>query len=436
MEYLKIQQDFTDDIDSVRAAAAPDGASASFWLSLYNPTAASSSEPTSADDPSGPRKPIHFTVEARKVTTPAVDRSPRVAFATNPPSALDFTFIDETTLSIGLPSGTRTTLKSPKRSWNISKRISAIGFSPSGSLLVVGSNDGDVRVLDVAAPSSTPRLILTGHKGEITSARFFRSGQVMLTSSADLTTRVWGMLGENPVTLRELPDSLSSAIGSKLAHTRPVSDTGIIGVGRNVVTCSLDGSAWLWELGSSLAIRDLAPARMRETRTPIHAVSGGPAREFETDDKLALFACGDGSLSAVDLRVKDECLIMHSSSRSGLLTCSYDGNRGLVACGSILGSVEIYDLRQPALALHTFKRNESPVNQVFLHGDASMAHPRVTFANDEGSCALLQAGGDKANIAMEYVGVDIEPLTAMDVRGVGDSSQVVTGGREGIIRKY
>ncbi|KAJ1553121.1 hypothetical protein HK405_008880, partial [Cladochytrium tenue] len=275
MEHVKVQHDFTVDVDAVLASSTPD--SASFWLSVYNPFGRVPSE-----------RPIHGTVACERR---GGSGSPLLSLRMDPPAAkIEFT-----------------------------DSISALGASPSGQLLIVGTEDGGVAVYDSSSGSvtgasdgslATPRLRLAGHKGEVTSARFFPSGEVMLTSSADLTARVWGISGINPVTLG---GASASSRGSPVAHSRPITDTAILATGRNVVTCALDGTAWLWELAAPESpVRSVAPRRVAEAKCAINAAAVGilPAdwpvpeqeaivagREYQTANKLVVFAVSDGTLS-------------------------------------------------------------------------------------------------------------------------------------------
>jgi proteasomal ATPase-associated factor 1 len=151
---------------------------------------------------------------------------------------------------------------------------------------VLDSNDGSVR------------LSLKGHVGDITTAQFFPSGEVVLSTASDFTAKVWGLDGSNPVTLK--------------GHTSSIVDAGIIARGRNVVTTGKDGTVKLWELASESVIYewDLSSKESSERRS-VNCISLGAApesvgfpsgdipadpREVDTKGKLAFVSCDNGTL--------------------------------------------------------------------------------------------------------------------------------------------
>lgn len=64
-----------------------------------------------------------------------------------------------------------------------------LGFSPSGTLLAVGSWDGNTTIYEVGTWRIIARLL--GHTDALRSVRFSSSGQYILTASIDQTARVW-----------------------------------------------------------------------------------------------------------------------------------------------------------------------------------------------------------------------------------------------------
>ncbi len=78
--------------------------------------------------------------------------------------------------------------------------VDALAFSPDGTLLVSGANDGTVALWDVA--THTPLQTLPGHTGTITSLAFSPDGTRIASGSADGTARLWNAAtGESLATL-------------------------------------------------------------------------------------------------------------------------------------------------------------------------------------------------------------------------------------------
>ncbi|KIH42561.1 WD domain, G-beta repeat protein, partial [Ancylostoma duodenale] len=74
---------------------------------------------------------------------------------------------------------------------------------------------------------------LKGHIMDVYKCRFFPSGLVVLSAGMDMSVRVWSVeTGQCPRTFK--------------GHTMAVTDLAIIGVGREVLSCSNDGTIIKW----------------------------------------------------------------------------------------------------------------------------------------------------------------------------------------------
>ncbi|MGH0179331.1 UNVERIFIED_CONTAM: hypothetical protein FKN15_001715, partial [Acipenser sinensis] len=149
---------------------------------------------------------------------------------------------------------------------------------------------------------------LTGHVYDVNCCRFFPSGMVVLSGGMDTLVKVWSAEnGSCPVTFK----------GHKAG--RCILDTAVVERGRNVLSCSRDGTARLWDCGKSVCLAVVA-----DCGAPINGCSVGVAdntinqgspeepssdREVGTEDKLLLLAREDKKLQAVGLqsRQPDSC---------------------------------------------------------------------------------------------------------------------------------
>ncbi|KAJ3241687.1 Proteasomal ATPase-associated factor 1 [Chytriomyces hyalinus] len=321
---------------------------------------------------------------------------------------------------------------------NTRNPIGALSLSPSATLVVVGGNDGFLRVLSTSdlEPTSTN---FVGHLGDITTARFFPSSSVLLTSASDLTIKIWDAVsGACPVTMGPKDGG----------HTRPVTSTGIIDRGRNIITSAKDGKILLWEVKSGSVIRAIHDdaARMVEcmsigTRSGNSAGNSQPMkdeREVSTDDKVCFAGLETGELVGYDLGMQSSILkIMPAlrSSRPNVTACAYDSSNGRVSVGTIDGFMHVYDLRNTSSPLASVRRNDASIlNMEFVGSDTGSEHAfGFVFSNGEGSCAQVQFSHESvASVVKEYVGTDVEPLFGMSlVDGV-----LAIGGREGTVRLY
>ena len=73
-----------------------------------------------------------------------------------------------------------------------------MAFSPDGKTLASGSNDGTVRLWDVATgrPIGEP---LTGHTGLVYSVAFSPDGKTLASGSGDGTVRLWDVATGRPI---------------------------------------------------------------------------------------------------------------------------------------------------------------------------------------------------------------------------------------------
>jgi WD40 repeat protein len=76
-----------------------------------------------------------------------------------------------------------------------------MSFSPDGKTLAVGSSGGSGVLIDLPSKHSKD---LIGHTRSINAISFSPDGQSIASSSADNTTRIWGLDGENRVMIQGL----------------------------------------------------------------------------------------------------------------------------------------------------------------------------------------------------------------------------------------
>jgi WD40 repeat protein len=167
----------------------------------------------------------------------------------------------------------------------------SVGFSPDGTLLATGADDGTVRLYDVADPANPRRLVTVRDSGnQVYTVAFAPDGKTVAAASTDNKVRLWRVTGSGSgsgltlagspigdmanyaIGLAFSPDSKTLAVGSadKTVHLWDVADpahpvllgpalTGPSGYvwaaafspsGQTLAVGVTDGTVWLWNVAS------------------------------------------------------------------------------------------------------------------------------------------------------------------------------------------
>jgi proteasomal ATPase-associated factor 1 len=398
------------------------------------------------------------------------------------------------TFSVSCPalSISETSLHAPYQTIDVNKtqglvrRISAFDASPDRHLIATGHFDGAVTLLSTAMTSlvsinATKKL----HMSTVLSLRFFPSSKVLLSASSDFSLNIISTAtpsGENDLPLLAVPRVLKG-------HKSGVTDTAILGVGRNVLSCSKDGTIRLWDvgearkIGSSLASEEFKPIikmavssqSVAESRNEAWSgllppngeprdVASGPtsAADDNSPGNVIYAALNDGSFNVFDLRARNVIYtspksIAPDSSRSGLSAIAYDARSHILATGSQKGIITLFDARflpasstssgpssslSPAILLSFQRSNASIDDLLFVPPTAYSAietHPHLLVAPADGFPFRASVHPNGPRVVEEYVGfadegVRVARMTQRDGNNVlGD---VWCVGDDGIVRRY
>lgn len=203
------------------------------------------------------------------------------------------------------------------------RSVSAVRFSPDGSLLASASADGTVRlhdtrtgglyavlrghahgVSDVAWASDSATVatgsddqtvmlwdvrtatllrILRGHSNYVFCVAFNGASNLLLSGSFDETIRVWDV--RTGVCIKTLP-----------AHSDPVSSVGFSKDGTLIVSSSYDGLVRLWDADSGQCLKTLVGADNPPVGSAVFSPNGTYVLVATLDSKVRLWEYGSAKV--------------------------------------------------------------------------------------------------------------------------------------------
>lgn len=310
--------------------------------------------------------------------------------------------------------------------------------------MVIGGPDGYCVVLSPQKPEDVVEL--KGHVGDVLDVKWFPSGevsaargrfltpsQVVLTASSDLSLRVFsGIDGINPRTLK--------------GHTRAVTSTHIVGVGRQVLSGSKDSSVRLWSVGQGTEDKKwiVPDGKFVDGMVVIDDAEGLSALGGADGDSIILAASPDGSLTAYSLASEsgaDPAFVVQPDVYSNLISIDYSPKLQAIVTGHQNGTVAIRHLKtlravegsiedtSPTLVM----RNESPIYS-------------AVFDDRDGGILIGTSSGLPCRLGLEVDGSEFKVETKEEYGGweaVGIETWAIAsdgvwcaGGEGGVMTRY
>ncbi|KXN87837.1 Proteasomal ATPase-associated factor 1 [Leucoagaricus sp. SymC.cos] len=360
------------------------------------------------------------------------------------------------------------------------QRISAFDVAPDATRFATGHLDGSVIVYPSTALSSPEpfsnapktqqinsskrKLVSKPHVSNVTSLTFFQSSRVLLSSGADFALSILSA---------EFPDSWSestSGLGTRVhpvrvlrGHTRSVTSACILGLGRNIVSSSLDSTLRLWDVPSGGAFSTVyasspvlclcTGARMP---TPpdgedLPASGSPPPDERETPEvahTVTYAGLQNGSFEVFDMRSKSSIYKSSSTSSVPINAISHLASQYLLATGASDGVVTIYDVRSITAPLTLFRRNEASISDIEFAPqspstssiDGEGYNVGLAIATTDGLPYIASLIPEGPGVQAELIGVDCDPVRNIRVRaGSGDyrkKLEVWSASDDAIVRRY
>ncbi len=246
-------------------------------------------------------------------------------------------------------------------------------------------------------PNNVGQTMDFWHNGAVLSANFNEMGDLVVSSSADNTARVWN--SNNGYELHEL-----------IGHTSPVRWANFNSDGKKVVTASDDSAAIIWDVSD----------HNKKMSEPIAVLDGHndkvKSANFSPDDRYIVTTSWDGKAklwNAADGKfVKN---IYEDRSRLWFAQFSPDG-KFLLLCSSA-NSIIVWDFENDSLY-----RDLRFINGLIMHADFSPDGERIVSAGWFGNAVMwdVESGDTLFTVAHPTEEGGIKPINSASFNRAGD----------------
>jgi WD40 repeat protein len=193
--------------------------------------------------------------------------------------------------------------------------VTAIAINPAGNILASAGSDHTVRLWqnEVAMPARD----YAGHEGSVWKSSFSPDGRRIVSASADRSVRIWDVAG-------------AALIHKLIGHTAPVTGALFSPDGKFIASAGGDRVIKIWDAESGKHLHDL----------PGHA-STITCLDFSSDGKKLATGGIDRKLKVWDLEERKELLHIENGTFPAAVVFSPNGKQ--IASGNVDASIKFYD---------------------------------------------------------------------------------------------
>ncbi|VDL72948.1 unnamed protein product [Nippostrongylus brasiliensis] len=271
---------------------------------------------------------------------------------------------------------------------------------------------------------------LEGHVMDVYKCRFFPSGLVILSGGIDMSVRVWSVeTGTCPRTFKGHTSGWylgeKSFDNSREACFAAVSDLAIIGVGREVLSCSHDGTIvkWLCQDGS-----------VQEQWRP----EAGPCNAIAISSDFTMFAVACEERKCVVYSVSGPMLSTIATDNVPTAVCIDCDYYHIVYIGDEQGMVSVYDAKTKSFICR-LKTDRAGVIKIMAREEGlfvafSSVIPLTVVVVGDGSmcCYARDFSPNEVCPLYEFTGSDCDPIYDFCF----NKKHLFTACRDGVVRRY
>lgn len=325
--------------------------------------------------------------------------------------------------------------------------LTAANLSPDGRFILTASGSTLLKTELVARIWDTETddepVVLRGHTGVITAARFSPSGKRVLTGSTDRTLRFWDAATGREMDLTLKIDSTPIAVDFDLErhravaglsdgdaivweiasgnvihrlrrHTEAVYDAKFNLDGSRIVTASRDGTARIW---------DPVEGRLLATLAGHQGEGGIKTAEFGRDGKVLVTAGADATARLWDVS-PDRYHRVLRGHRDWVMSASFSADDDLILTGAGDGTWRLFNARSGEQE-GSKKAHEALVSSANFSPDGKT----ILTASDDHTAALWNAESDE--MIRQFIGHAERVIVA---KFSDDGKRLVTGSSDDTAR--
>ncbi len=193
----------------------------------------------------------------------------------------------------------------------------SVAFSPDGAILASGSDDGTLKLWNVA--TRTGVATLEGHAGAVNSVAFSPDGATLASGSNRGTLKLWNLAARTGVATLE-------------GHAGAVNSVAFSPDGATLASGSDDGTLKLWNV-----------ATIQEKHTLTGHTASVRSVAFSSDGNTLASASRDGTVRLWDAASRIEVVMLEGDTR-GMTSVAFSPDGTMLAAGSRGSTIMLWDV--------------------------------------------------------------------------------------------